>query len=93
MVAKRMLTCRLLDAQKYEDLNFFCFFRGEGVKIGFFYLYRGVSGPKSSIYQKFLSSDRVPLSSCPQIGAFFIQTLLGKVTRGAQNKKKQARVQ
>ena len=41
MDAKRMLTWRLLDAQNYEDLNFFCLFRGEGVKIGFFYLYRG----------------------------------------------------
>ena len=27
----------------------------------FFYLQRGVRGPKSSIYQKFLSSDRIPL--------------------------------
>ena len=41
MDAKRMLTWRLLDAQNYEDLNFFCLFRGEGVKIWFFYLYRG----------------------------------------------------
>ena len=87
MDAKRMLTWRLLDAQNYEDLNYFCLFRGEGVKIRFFYSYRGGQGPKSSIYQKFLSSDRVPLSSCLQIGAFLIHTLLGKVTRGLKIKK------
>ena len=46
MDAKRMLTWRLLDAQNYEDLSFFCLFRGERVKIRIFYLYRGGQGAK-----------------------------------------------
>ena len=46
MNAKRMLTWRLLDAKNYEDLSFFCLFRGQRVKIRIFYLYRGGQGAK-----------------------------------------------
>ena len=50
-----------MDAQNYEDSNFFCIYRWEGVKKFFFTDTGGVRGAKSSIYQNFLSSDWIPL--------------------------------
>ena len=67
MDAKRMLTWRLLDAQNYEDLNFSCLLRGEGVKIGIFYLHRGGQGAKIFDISKVIIKWQGPFKEMPEI--------------------------